>query len=355
MRPRAVDWMLLLLVATATVSGFGSFLAGRPDERWVFVLHGVTGLAIFLLLVWKLRRVWPRLVRPHLWDRATLVSLLALLAVLLVLATGLIWTTWQWPSVFPNGMWLHVALGLLLASALFLHMLARLKPIRLADLRGRRFALHFLAVWVVGGGLWLLQQQTNRVFMMPGARRRFTGSRQAHEDFPVTMWMFDNPLPLDMEYWRLRIYGAVAQPLQFTYPELAQHLTTAVEATLDCTSGWYTTQKWQGVAIAWLLDQAKADENAVAVSFHSATGYRWSLPLAEARQTILAAFVAGRPLTHGHGAPLRLVAPGRRGFQWVKWVTGVEVLTAPDYGEWMAIFASGLNRRPVQQQVEDRL
>jgi DMSO/TMAO reductase YedYZ molybdopterin-dependent catalytic subunit len=239
-------------------------------------------------------------------------------------------------------MWLHVAFGLLLAGALFLHMLARLKPLRLADLRGRRFALHLLGAWTVGGGLWLAQQQGNRVFATPGARRRFTGSRQAQEDFPVTMWMFDNPSPLDVERWQLRIYGAVAQPMQFTYPELAQHSTMVTEATLDCTSGWYTTQKWRGVAIAWLLDQVKEDKDAVAVSFRSVTGYRWSLPLAEARRTLLAVYVADRPLTHGHGAPLRLVAPGRRGFQWVKWVNEMEVLTASDHGQWTVIFTSGL-------------
>jgi len=37
-----------------------------------------------------------------------------------------------------------------------------------------------------------------------------------------------------------------------------------------------------------------------------------------------------------------LVAPGRRGYQWVKWVEAVEVRTTPDYGEWWAIFTSGL-------------
>ncbi|WP_367281021.1 molybdopterin-dependent oxidoreductase, partial [Thermoflexus sp.] len=40
--------------------------------------------------------------------------------------------------------------------------------------------------------------------------------------------------------------------------------------------------------------------------------------------------------------PMRLVAPGRRGFQWVKWVVEVEVLSAPDPGQWIAIFLSGL-------------
>ena len=39
--------------------------------------------------------------------------------------------------------------------------------------------------------------------------------------------------------------------------------------------------------------------------------------------------LAGRPLGAGHGFPARLVAPGRRGFWWVKWVTSIEVDPAP--------------------------
>ena len=35
--------------------------------------------------------------------------------------------------------------------------------------------------------------------------------------------------------------------------------------------------------------------------------------------------------THGHGSPVRLVAPGKRGFQWVKWVDRVQLNTSPKW------------------------
>ncbi len=76
------------------------------------------------------------------------------------------------------------------------------------------------------------------------------------------------------------------------------------------------------------------------MSFVSVTSYRWSLPLEEARAALLATDVEGEPLSHEHGFPLRLVAPGRRGFEWVKWITSIEVLTEPDAGEVMSIFTS---------------
>ncbi len=54
----------------------------------------------------------------------------------------------------------------------------------------------------------------------------------------------------------------------------------------------------------------------------------------------LATHAGEEPLSYEHGFPLRLVAPGRRGFEWVKWITRVEVLTAPDPGQVLGIFTS---------------
>jgi DMSO/TMAO reductase YedYZ molybdopterin-dependent catalytic subunit len=61
----------------------------------------------------------------------------------------------------------------------------------------------------------------------------------------------------------------------------------------------------------------------------------------EAREALLATHVDGDRLSHGHGAPARLVAPGRRGFQWVKWIEHVEVQRHQDLSQWIAIFVSG--------------
>ncbi|MFW6265821.1 MAG: molybdopterin-dependent oxidoreductase, partial [Halanaeroarchaeum sp.] len=62
----------------------------------------------------------------------------------------------------------------------------------------------------------------------------------------------------------------------------------------------------------------------------------------DAREALLATHVGGERLTHGHGFPLRLVAPDRRGYQWVKWVEEVRVSRSRDLSESVAIFVSGL-------------
>lgn len=348
MRPRAVDWALLALVTFETLSGLGSFLVGRPEGRAWFVLHGAAGLALTLLLFWKFGRVWLRVARPRLWDRHTAAGAAAAATVLAALGTGLVWTFFQRPIYYPNGMILHTTAGLALAFFVLAHFAARFRPLRRADLGDRRSVLRFLAALAAGGALWAGQQAAARAVGAPGAERRFTGSRRAGPELgrplPVTMWMFDNPAPLDPAAWRLSVVGAVARPLSLSPAELAALPQNELDAVLDCTGGWYSEQRWSGVRVGELLAEAEADPEAGWVSFISATGYRWALPLAEAREALLAAAVAGAPLAHGNGAPLRLVAPGRRGFQWVKWVVRVEVRRTPDPGRWGAIFTSGLRR-----------
>ena len=346
MRARLVDYSLLFFVLVEVVSGYASFLVGRPEGRWWFVMHGVLGLAISVLLGWKLRRVWPRLVRPALWDKATLAGVLALLGTALVLGSGITWTTWYWPQGYPNGLNWHVVFGTVLAVAVLSHMALRFRPLRRRDLVGRRSALRYLGVLAAGGVLWQGHQMALAAGGLPGARRRFTGSQEIGSGqglaFPVTMWMLDNPSPLDRAGWRLLVSGAVSAPYSLAAENLPALVTVNRTATLDCTGGWYTTQRWRGLDVAALLARGGVLPGAVAVGFVSATGYRWSVPMDEVADLLLATHVGDQPLDHGHGAPLRLVAPGRRGFQWVKWVTEVRVLTAPDYGQWAAIFTSGL-------------
>jgi DMSO/TMAO reductase YedYZ molybdopterin-dependent catalytic subunit len=61
----------------------------------------------------------------------------------------------------------------------------------------------------------------------------------------------------------------------------------------------------------------------------SATGYRRRLPASDVATVLLATHAGGQPLADGHGGPVRLVVPGRRGFWWVKWVVAVEGIDEP--------------------------
>ena len=146
-----------------------------------------------------------------------------------------------------------------------------------------------------------------RIILDQGANRRFTGSYHAGDDFPATSWVADNPRALDPSAYRLAIGGHVRTPLQLRLDELNAGYELA--ATLDCTGGFWTTQRWHGTSLGRLIDEAGVREGARHVRVISHTGYRWSFGLERARGLLLATRVGGEPLSHGHGAPCRPVAP----------------------------------------------
>lgn len=344
--PRLTDWSLALAVGLAFGTGLLSLISGRPQDWLVFALHGAVGLWLLLLLWGKLRRVWPRVVHLHKWDRRTILGVLAALVVLLAVGSGVWWVAGG--GLFLAGFNLlnwHILLGFALTLLLAFHMLARARPLRRRDLRGRRRMVRYGLLLVSAAALWPAQQVAEHVLALPGSHRRFTGSREAGSfagnAFPATSWVADAPRPLDIVTWRLAVGGAVANSLALTYDDLLR-LGDTLDATLDCTGGFYSTQHWRGARVGHLLERAQPRSDAQWVSFISVTGYRWSLPLAEARNALLATHAGDEPLSHEHGAPARLVAPGRRGFQWVKWVVRIEVRTEPDFGEVLAIHTSSL-------------
>ena len=344
MPPRLTDWSLALAAVLAFVTGVVSLVSGLPQDWFIFVLHGIVGLWLLLLLWGKLQRVWPRLTHPRRWDRRTIYGLLALLVVTLALGSGIWWVGGgDWYFAGFNLLNWHIVLGFVVTAAIAFHMLARAKRLRKRDIVGRRRMLRFGALLLGGAAIWPAQQLAEGALKLPGAGQRFTGSREsssyAGNVFPTSSWVADQPRTLDAQAWRLSLGGAVSAPRDFSYDELAAAGDT-LEATLDCTGGFFSTQRWRGIRVGRLLEQATLHTDARYVSFISVTSYRWSLPLEEARTALLATHIDEEPLSHEHGFPLRLVSPGRRGFEWVKWITHVEVLTVPDPGQVVSIFTS---------------
>src|SRR5216683_455549 len=344
MSPRLTDWSIALATVIAFMTGVVSLIAGHPQEWLIFVLHAIGGFWLLLLLWGKLRRVWPRLIHSRRWDRRTIFGSLALLLVTLALGSGIWWANGgAWDFAGYNLLNWHIALGFVLTAAIVLHMFARAKRLRKRDIVGRRRVVQFSALLIGGVAIWPGEQLAERILNLPGAKQRFTGSREqgsyAGNAFPTSSWVADQPRQIDAQSWRLSLGGAVNTPRVFSYYELVS-AGDELEATLDCTGGFYSTQRWRGIRIGRLLDQVALHPGARYVSFISVTSYRWSLPLQEARAALLATHAGKEPLSYEHGFPLRLVAPGRRGFEWVKWITRVEVLTAPDPGQVVSIFTS---------------
>ena len=346
MSPRAVNVSILILVVLELASGLGGFLVGGPDGRWVFWFHRAGGLALVVLLLPKVG-IAARSYRRRGLSLGTALAAVGGVLFLGSMATGLLWTNAGLPRVpVPLfGSWtvlsLHVALSLLLIPLFLTHARLRWPRPRRADTIGRRAALRLLILLAASLLLWGVRGALCALVGAPGlvARRRFTGSREeasfAGNLHPVTNWLSD-PVPrIDAGGWRLRVHGEVERETALSYDEvLALGAEGAVrEAALDCTGGWYTVQNWDGVPMVALLGSAGAKDGARSILVRSSTGYARRFPLSGAGGLLLATRVGGEALSAGHGFPLRLVAPGHRGYDWVKWIAEIEVSPEPAWTE----------------------
>jgi DMSO/TMAO reductase YedYZ molybdopterin-dependent catalytic subunit len=344
--PRGTDWGLALLVAIAVGTGLATWFAGSPGAAWVFGAHAAGGTAIAFMLVYKLRRVLPRLLARR--DRRSTAGILALTLVIAAIGSGYVWSSGGSLSFagFPLLAW-HAALGGVLALGVLAHAVLRAKPLRRRDAGDRRQFLTAVALSAGAVAVWQVQRPVQRALGLPGSRRRFTGSYEQGSfrgnAFPATSWVADRPRPLSAAGWTLAVDGLVERRLALGAAQLDGD---ELVATLDCTGGFYSTQRWRGVLLGRLLDDAGAGAEARHVRVISRTGYRWSFEIEHARGLLLATRVGDEPLSHSHGAPCRLVVPDRRGFEWVKWVARVELHEDPDPGAvastvWSSFSAAG--------------
>jgi len=137
------------------------------------------------------------------------------------------------------------------------------------------------------------------------------------------------PPDVNIEQYRLGIEGLVETPLSLSYEEILGYPTVTEVVLLICPGFFADNAEWTGVPVTNLLEEAGIKPEAETVVFQDIGGsYRIELPLADIRgndSIFLAHTVDGQTLPADHGYPLRLVAKGKYGAQWVKWVETLEV------------------------------
>jgi Oxidoreductase molybdopterin binding domain len=324
-RPRRTNLALLVALAIAFATGTGAVAAGTSSGRWVVLTHGGAGFAVALLSPWKsmIIRRGLRRVRRGRWASLGLAALVSVaLFTGIGYASGLVLSIGGVP-----GMWLHIAAALAAVPIIIWHVAARPARPRPTDF-SRRALLRTGALGATAAGIYLATNTAVRVAGLPGAKRRFTGSHELGsfdpDSMPNTIWLNDRRPEVSPKAWRLQVVDSDGV-YEIALDELVAR-QTQVRATLDCTSGWYATQDWTGVPVTQLIRKLGS---ARSLRVTSLTGYWVRFPVSDLDHLMLATAVGGAPLSEGHGFPGRLVAPGRRGFWWVKWVDRIELQDAP--------------------------
>jgi DMSO/TMAO reductase YedYZ molybdopterin-dependent catalytic subunit len=152
--------------------------------------------------------------------------------------------------------------------------------------------------------------------------------------------------------WRLKVDGLVNRPIELTLEELKARPARTITATLECSGngagaefmGAIGNATWTGVPMASILNECGVKSQATQAAFWAVDrgkekirnkeyeqNFARTLTInqATAADVLLAWEMNGRPLSHQHGFPLRLIVPGWYGIAWVKWLTRIELRDRP--------------------------
>jgi hypothetical protein len=298
---RRTNLTLLAALSVAFASGVLSLWVGDARAWLVTWAHGAAGFALIILVRWKLPIVRRGLARRRREAGGSVVTGAVAVGMLL---TGVGHSLGLRDAGPVTVLGLHIALAVALVPLVALHVVAHPQRPRRGDLTRAGF-LRLAGVGVAAVVTKGLFEGT------VGASRAATGSLRQAAPAP-TSWLDDAAPDLDPAEWSRRLAGLPVR---------------SVTCALDCTSGWYSVNRWSGVAVSDLVGALPAGTSSVLVRSH--TGYTRRFAVSELDRLLLATHLDGVPLTRGNGAPVRLVAPGRRGFWWVKWVSSVEPSTRP--------------------------
>jgi len=144
---------------------------------------------------------------------------------------------------------------------------------------------------------------------------------------------------VDLQRWQLTIGGAVARPSLFSYDQIMAMPAVSRDVLLICPGVFAYHARWRGISIWPLLEQSGVDRKTTYADVRGPSGpyekvQRFPLREVQTNDAFLAYAVNERRLPEKHGFPLRAVAEGYVGADWIKFVERIDaVVTAPDPDE----------------------
>jgi sulfoxide reductase catalytic subunit YedY len=137
-----------------------------------------------------------------------------------------------------------------------------------------------------------------------------------------TMGLDDHQV--DLNKWQLEISGLVQRPVKLRYSQITEIPSVKRDVLLICPGFFAYHARWEGVSVAKLLEMAQASPDVTHVSFSGPEGRyekteRFPIEDIRSEKVFLAYKVNDNVLPKKHGFPLRVVAEGYYGGNWVKY------------------------------------
>lgn len=142
---------------------------------------------------------------------------------------------------------------------------------------------------------------------------------------------------IDINTFQLEIYGLVDSAFSLSWAEILNWPATYSDTIIMyCVEGWEVYGNWKGILVRDLLDKARVRPEGDYILFECAEGYKTALPVSYLIKydALLAYEVNNAPLRMHDGFPLRLIAFGKFGYKWAKWVNRLKVTNRSEIGYW---------------------
>jgi DMSO/TMAO reductase YedYZ molybdopterin-dependent catalytic subunit len=144
---------------------------------------------------------------------------------------------------------------------------------------------------------------------------------------------------IDRETYRLVVDGLVNNTLSLSYADLLAYPQVSKLADLDCVEGWGFTAKWTGPTLDSIFADAQVKPEAKIAIFYTADaseGYTsLDLNYIQENDIIIALKDNDITLPPNRGFPFQVVAEGKYGYKWAKWVTRIELSADTSFrGYW---------------------
>jgi DMSO/TMAO reductase YedYZ molybdopterin-dependent catalytic subunit len=147
------------------------------------------------------------------------------------------------------------------------------------------------------------------------------------------------PPQVNLNAWKLRVFGLVRQPVEWTWEEFLQLPRVRVFADFHCVTRWSRLGNlWEGVSTREMIQRAGGPlpEAGFVLAHGYDRGFTTNVPLADflAEDSLIAISHDGEPLSEDHGGPARLIVPRLYAWKSAKWLKGIELLEHDRAGFW---------------------
>ncbi len=138
--------------------------------------------------------------------------------------------------------------------------------------------------------------------------------------------MWYNPIPpINQSTYRLQVKGLVEKPAAFSVAHLRGLPHEMQGSRMKCVQCWSSRAEWGGFRFGHLIELVKPKANAHAVRIDCADKWYEYFTVKDllSPRVLFAMDMNGAALADRHGAPLRLIDPGRYGYKSAKLITSI--------------------------------